>query len=75
MLYCDVWRNLYVEIHAPDCKDIDRARARGITCGTIEGEHSDDAICRHMLVSAECGINLDRSCYRIMPCVKKAHLL
>ena len=60
MLYCDVWRDLYVEIHAGDCQDVGRAKAKGFKCGTVEGEHSDDAVCRHIMVSHECGIELDR---------------
>ena len=68
-LYADVWRGLMVEIHAADCKDVERARAKGLKCGTVEGEHSDDAICRHIMTTIADGINLDRPCYRVMPCV------
>jgi hypothetical protein len=73
-LYCDVWKNLEIELHSGDCKDVDRAKAKGFKCGTIEGDHFDDAIVKHILISEECGILLDRSCYRVMPCVKKAGL-
>jgi hypothetical protein len=74
VLYCDVWRNLNVEIHSCDCKDVVRAKVKGFMCGTVEGNTPQQAIETHIKVSATSGIDLDASCYRVMPCVKLSHL-
>lgn len=72
MLFCDVWRNLTVEIHSSDCKDVDRARARGFKTGTVECESLADVVNSHSGLSADSGIKLTPDCYRIMPCCRRS---
>lgn len=71
MLFCDVTRWPHIEIHTGECRDVDKAIARKLLHGTIEGENAEHAIANYIENARGYGSELTRECFRVMPCVKK----
>jgi hypothetical protein len=71
VLFCDVSRWPHIEIHTADCKDVVKARTKKFATGTVEGTDPEDAIAQYIQNVARDGVELDRTCFRIMPCVAR----